>query len=157
MESEDAYRKRSGRAVADGVRELLLAGSPDFFAQLRAATAPDPWKFGFAIIHKIDNVMIGMCAFTGPPDADGVVEMAYGIAPPFQGKGYATEAAVALVEFASQNGRVRTICAHTLPEINASTHVLEKCGFRKTGEIIDSENNLVWRWEKIPPRLTSTS
>lgn len=150
MDSDDAYRNRSGLAVAHGVRELLLAGSPDFFAQLRDTTTPDPWKFGFAILHKIDNLMIGMCGFTGPPDAGGVVEMAYGIAPPFQGKGYATEAAGALVEFASRDPRVRTICAHTLPEANASTHVLEKCGFRKTGEIIDSENNRVWRWEKFP-------
>jgi len=95
------------------------------------------------------NLVIGMCGFTGPPDANGVVELAYGIAPSYQGKGYATEAAAALVGFASADPRVRIIRAHTLPERNASTRVLEKCGFSKTGEIRDPENNLVWQWEKV--------
>ena len=93
-------------------------------------------------------MVIGMCGFAGPPDSDGVVEIAYSIAPDCEGRGYATEAAGALIEFASQSSRVRTISAYTLREINASTHVLEKCGFRKTGELIDSENNPVWRWDR---------
>ena len=118
----------------------------------RVATEPDPWQFGFAVIHKIDNVLIGMAGFPGPP-SDGVAEIAYGIAPSYQGKGFATEVAKALFEFASRDSRVRTICAHTLPEMNASTRVLEKCGFRKTGEMLDSENALVWRWEKNPAKI----
>jgi ribosomal-protein-alanine N-acetyltransferase len=148
MESNKAYEKSSGMRVAKGVREQLLAGSAECVAQLRAAIAPDPWRFGFAILHEIDNLVIGLCAFTGPPDANGVAEIAYGIAPAYQGKGYATEAAAALVEFASHDGRVTTICAHTLRETNASTRVLEKCRFEKTDEIIDAENNLIWRWER---------
>jgi len=148
MESVDAYEEISGKRLANGVRDFLLSASPDFAVQLRSATEPDPWKFGFATIHEIDNVVIGMCGFAGPPDSDGVVEIAYSIAPDYEGRGYATEAAGALIEFASQSSRVRTISAYTLREINASTHVLEKCGLRKTGELIDSENNPVWRWEK---------
>jgi len=148
MESVDAYEEISGMRIADGVRDFLLAASPDFIAQLQSPAEPDPWKFGFATIHRIDNVVIGMCGFAGPPNSDGVVEIAYSIAPDCEGRGYATEAAGALIEFASQSSRVRTISAYTLREINASTHVLEKCGLRKTEELIDSENNPVWRWEK---------
>jgi [ribosomal protein S5]-alanine N-acetyltransferase len=148
LKSADEYEKVSGMRVADGVRDFLLSASADFVAQLQTATAPDPWRFGFAIVHKIDNLVIGMCGFTGPPDSDGAVEIAYSIAPAYQGKGYATEAARALIDYASNDGRVRTVCAYTLAEVNASTRVLEKCGFKKTGEIIDSENNLVWRWER---------
>lgn len=149
-ESEGAYEKILGMRIAHGVREFLGAATPDFMTRLRAATAPDPWNFGFAVLHKIDKAMIGFCSFTGPPDSAGLVEIAYGIAPDYQSKGFATEAAAALVEFASRDPRVKTICAHTLPETNASTRVLEKCGFRKIGETIDSENNLVWRWERNP-------
>ena len=148
LESSDEYENVSGIRVAEGVRDFLLSASADFFAQLQTAPAPDPWKFGFAILHKIDNVMIGMCGFTGPPDSDGAVEIAYSIAPAYQGKGYATEAAMALVDFASRDNRVRIIRAHTLAQTNASTRVLEKCGFKKTGEMVDPENNLVWRWER---------
>ena len=130
------------------MREFLLSASPDFVARLKVATAPDPWKLGFAVVHRIDNVVIGMCGFTGPPNADGAVEIAYSIAPSYQGKGYATEAALALVDYALNNSRVRTIYAHTLAESNASTRVLEKCHFKKIAEFVDPENNLVWRWER---------
>ena len=140
--------------LASGLRDFLLAGSAEFMKKLRAATKPDLWNFGFGVVHKIDNWMIGFASFTAPPDSDGAVEIAYGISPSYQGKGYATEAAMALVDFASHDNRVRIIRAHTLARTNASTRVLEKCGFKKTGEIVDSEDNLVWRWER---GSTSTS
>jgi [ribosomal protein S5]-alanine N-acetyltransferase len=146
--SSTAYEKRSGMRLAEGVREFLLAASPDFHKELHADTAPDPWKFGFAVVHKIDNIVIGMCGFAGPPDSNGVAEIAYGIAPAYQGRGYATEVARALMAYASDSGRVKNICAYTLPQINASTRVLEKCGFKKVGDVLDSENNLVWRWQR---------
>jgi ribosomal-protein-alanine N-acetyltransferase len=149
-ESESAYEKLFGLRIADGVREFLQAASDDYMTRLRAATAPDPWNFGFAVLHKIDHVMIGFCSFTGPPDSSGLVEIAYGIAPDYQSRGFATEAAGALIEFSSRDARVITICAHTLPETNASSRVLEKCGFHKIGEVVDQENNLVWRWERKP-------
>jgi RimJ/RimL family protein N-acetyltransferase len=149
LEGEAAYQTRSGRRLAAGVRDLFLAGSPEFFERLRKASAPDPWRFGFAVVHSAEQEVIGMCGFVGPPDDLGVVEMAYGIAPGYEGQGYATEAAGALVQFARESGAVRMVCAHTLAEINASTRILEKCGFRKTGEVIDPENNRVWRWEKL--------
>ena len=62
--------------------------------------------------------------------------------------GYATEAAQSLTEYAFSSGKVRVVRAHTLPEPNASTRVLTKCGFRRIGEVIDPEDGLVWRWER---------
>ena len=144
----EEYEKTSGMRIADGVQEFLLAAAGDFIAELRTGTAPDPWRFGFAIVHQVDNIVIGLCGFAGPPDSDGAVEIAYSIAPVYERKGFATEAAAALIDFASRSGRVTIVRAHTLPEVSPSTSVLEKCSFRKAGEIIDSENNLVWRWER---------
>jgi ribosomal-protein-alanine N-acetyltransferase len=149
LTGSEEYEKISGMRIADGVRELLLSASPQFFAQLQTATESDPWKIGLTITHKIDSVMIGMCGFAAPPDANGIVEIGYGIAPDYQGRGYATEAAQRLVDFASRDPRVRTIRAHTLMQSNASTRVLEKCGFEKISETVDPENNVpVWRWER---------
>jgi RimJ/RimL family protein N-acetyltransferase len=79
-----------------------------------------------------------------------VVEIAYGVASEHQGKGYATEAAEALVTYAFGSGQVRVVRAHTLAESNASTRVLTKCRFRRIGEVIDPEDGLVWRWERYP-------
>jgi RimJ/RimL family protein N-acetyltransferase len=67
--------------------------------------------------------------------------------PPYEGKGYATEAAAALVAYAFDQG-VKLVRAHTMPEPNASTHVLRKNGFRFVGDVIDPEDGPVWRWER---------
>jgi len=93
-------------------------------------------------------MVIGLADFKGPPDADGVVEIAYGIVPAYRGQGLATEAAQALVKYAFASGRVPVVRAHTLPERNASTRVLARCGFKRVGEVVDPEDGLVWRWEK---------
>jgi len=117
-------------------------------ALLDASSSIDPWIHGFLLVHRASESVVGRCGFKGPPGADGVVEIAYGVAAEHQGKGYATEAAEALVDFAFATGEVRVARAHTLPEPNASTRVLTKCSFRRIGEVIDPEDGLVWRWER---------
>src|SRR5439155_10901664 len=112
---------------------------------------------GFAIEHAADNTLIGFCSYKGPPDAEHAVEIAYGIAPSYRCRGFAGEAAAALVVHAFATGRVRIVRAHTLPEPNASTHVLTRCGFANVGEVIDPEDGLVWRWEKRAPTLAVNS
>ena len=149
MEGAEVYERRFHIKVADGVREFLMGPevSAEFLARLNSAAKPDPWKDGFGILHVANNILIGFCSFTGPPSVDGSVEIAYGMAPGYQGRGHATEAARAIVDYAFASGRVRTIQAHTLPEDNASTRVLQKCGFTRSGEIMHPTDGTVWRWE----------
>ena len=122
--------------------------SADWMARFQASTAADPWVHGFRVVHRGSGDVVGTCSFKGPP-ADGVVEVAYGVAPDHQGKGYATEAARALVSYAFGFADVRVVRAHTLPESIASKRVLAKCGFRYVGEIIDPEDGLVCRFERV--------
>lgn len=122
--------------------------SADWLARLRASTPADPWMLGFSVVDLEKDTVVGTCGFKGPPTAEGVIEIAYGISPEHQGKGYATEAAQSLTDYAFGSGKVRVVRAHTRPEPNASTRVLTKCGFRRIGEVIDPEDGLVWRWEK---------
>jgi [ribosomal protein S5]-alanine N-acetyltransferase len=117
-------------------------------ALLESSAPLDPWVHGFLLVNRSEDRVIGKAGFKGPPTTEGVVEIAYGVDPQHQGKGYATEAARALTQYAFTTGQVRTVCAHTLPEPNASTRVLTKCGFERMGEVIDPEDGLVWRWEK---------
>ena len=143
-QTPDDVRAQIEGMNADQKAEL----SPDWLARVRVATAGDPWTLGFALVHRATNVVIGTCGFKGPPGADDMVEIAYGVAPDHQGKGYATEAAEALVAYAFSSGKVRVVRAHTFLEANASTRVLAKCGFRRVGEVSDPEDGPVWRWEK---------
>lgn len=121
--------------------------SSAWLALLDGSGSIDTWIHGFTLVHRADGSAVGKCGFKGPPGADGTVEIAYGVAPEHQGKGYATEAAAALVTYAFKHPQVRVVRAHTLPQPNASTRVLTKCGFRKVGEVIDPDDGLVWRWE----------
>jgi len=91
--------------------------------------------------------VVGSCGFKGPTTAEGIVEIAYGIAPEYQGNGYATQAARELVGFARSDGKIRVVRAHTLAEKNASTRVLDKCSLRWIGEVEHPDDGLVWRWE----------
>jgi RimJ/RimL family protein N-acetyltransferase len=152
IESVDAYESLTGLRVAAGLREFLTGGevSQVWLAMLRSATSADPWTHGFGVIDPDTGMLIGTCGFKGPPDGEGVVEIAYGVAPPLQGRGYATVVAAALIVLARNDPRVRLIRAHTLPQRNASCRVLEKNGFRMSGEVVDPEDGLVWRWERDP-------
>jgi [ribosomal protein S5]-alanine N-acetyltransferase len=121
--------------------------STAWLERVRASTSGDPWTCGFAIVHRGSDAVIGSCGYKSPPSPDGLVEIAYGVDPGHQGRGYATEAARALVAYAFASGRVRSVRAHTRPGPNASTRVLAKCGFERVGEVVDPDDGLVWRWE----------
>ena len=147
-EGADTYERRFGLPVAEGVKDFVSGPevSKAFLEGLQVATARDEWKDGFGVVHRAENTLIGLCSFGGPP-LDGTVEISYGIAPSYRGRGFATEAAKMLVQRALTSGRVRTLRAHTLPEHNASTKVLEKCGFTLQEEALHAEDGLIWRWE----------
>ena len=120
----------------DEVRATIDAMAPDARAQMSAdwlalferATAPDPWVHGFVVRHRETGAAVGLGGFKGP-QRDGVVEIAYGTASEHCGKGYASETAAALVDYAFTCADVRLVVAHTLPDNAASKRVLMKCGF----------------------------
>lgn len=150
LEGEEAFHRSFGMRAAAGLRDFYCSGEvpPQWLEQLRAARAADPWTFGFAVLLPAVDQVVGSASFKGPPDAAGMVEVAYAIVPAWQGKGCATAATRELVAFACTESRVRLIRAHTLPENNASTRVLIKNGFTKSGEVVDPEDGRVWRWER---------
>lgn len=127
--------------------EVRAEVSPDWIARVRVTPAGDPWSFMFSARVRETAEVVGVCGFKGPPDGDGVVEVAYGIDPPHQGCGYATEATGELVRFALADARVQRVRAHTKPDNVASKRVLERNGFGYVGEVIDPEDGLVARWE----------
>jgi RimJ/RimL family protein N-acetyltransferase len=149
IEHPEKFETLTGFPASPTLRGFLVSDdvSPAWTASLRTIQGSDPWRLGFGIIDKESRVVIGAASFKGPPDKNGMVEIAYGIVPSFEGRGYATESARALINFAQHDDKVRQIIAHTMPEANASTRVLKKCGFTFAGEVFDPEDGRVWRWE----------
>jgi ribosomal-protein-alanine N-acetyltransferase len=102
------------------------------------------WTYLF--IHTNDQALIGNGGFAGSPDASGVVEIGYSIAPAYRNRGLATETAQALVDYALSQSQINMVDAHTLCESNQSTRVLEKIGMKKIGTAHDPDEGEVWHW-----------
>ena len=82
---------------------------------------------------RADGVVIGDCGIHGPVDAAGCVEIGYGLAGPYRGRGYGTEAVAAITEWLLGLPDVREIRARTLIGNAPSRRVLEKAGFQLAG------------------------
>ena len=133
--------------VAELVHQVLgrvLVAVPVAVDELR-------WS-GYFVIDEHTREVIGSCAFKSPPTAEGIVEIAYFTYPGFEGRGYATAMATKLIALARGSAAVRQVIAHTLPEPNASTRVLQKAGMTFAGEVIDPDDGRVWRWQSAEPR-----
>lgn len=101
----------------------------------------------YMFIHDRDRALIGMGGYYGLPTEAGIVEIGYGIAPSYRCQGYATQAAKWLIKNAFDRAEIQAVCAHTLPNFNASARVLEKCGMTKIADVFDEEHGVVWHWQ----------
>lgn len=116
--------------------------------RLRVGLASDPARLAWwarLFLHQDDHCLIGFGGYKGPPNADGVVEIGYALAPSYRGVGLATEAASAMARTALASSGVACVRAHTLPEDNASTAVLRRVGMRLDGPAREGGRE-VWRW-----------
>lgn len=95
------------------------------------AREPDLADWGMhLVIHTGDRAIVGCAGLMGRPTPEGAVEVGYGIAPPYQGQGYATEATRALVEWSFAQPSIRRVIASCLKENKGSIRVIEKTGFQ---------------------------
>lgn len=97
--------------------------------------------------------VIGDLGFKGPPDERGVIDVGYSVVREERGKGYATEAVRALIDWAFGNPVVKTITADCEQANPASAAVLEKIGMKRDGK---KGHLLHWKmtkrdWERSRP------
>lgn len=124
-------------------REGLVKEVCSTTVQMYKATGyEEPWLGYLALL---DGSCVGTCAFKSAPE-HGRVEIACFTFPEFEGRGVATQMTRQLVEMALREDRELTIAAQTLPEVNASTKVLEKHGFELVGLVGHDQDGEVWEW-----------
>jgi RimJ/RimL family protein N-acetyltransferase len=111
----------------------------------RSELSPTDWP-GYFFIHPQERALVGNGGFTGDPDDSSAVEIGYEIAPEHRNRGFATEAARAMIDYAFSHEEVRAVVAHTLAETNASNSVLRKVGLTFVAEADHPEVGKTWRW-----------
>lgn len=140
----EAYLGSHFDVVSDVVKETL--------EHIRKTPREAPWGCYLAVDEASSEVH-GTCGFKFGPDAAGCVEIAYFTFPGYEGRGNAVTMASNLLRIALASPIIHRVIAHTLPERNASTRVLEKSGFAFVGEVEDPEDGQVWLWQierKLP-------
>ena len=95
------------------------------------------------IVERSSGTVVGSINLKGPPNAEGDVEVGWGLNEDARRKGYATEASAAVVNWISKQPGVATISA-TIPDDNdASKRLAGRLGFVRTN---DTRRNLpLWR------------
>jgi [ribosomal protein S5]-alanine N-acetyltransferase len=110
-----------------------LAEFLPFYAKL---LRKDPGLLGYGvwlIIEREARTIVGSAGFQGHPNTDGEVEIGYGVHADFRNRGYATEAARALVEWAFEQPGVKRVTAHCDRDNIPSHRVVEKAGLTQRG------------------------
>jgi RimJ/RimL family protein N-acetyltransferase len=88
-------------------------------------------EYGFHyVIRREDEVVIGEIGFVGQPQGAAVM-IGYAIVPEARRRGYATEAIVAVTEWALAQPGVEHVRAQTLPDNEPSIRALFRAGFEE--------------------------
>jgi RimJ/RimL family protein N-acetyltransferase len=114
--------------------------------QARMTVDEAAWRI-WLIIDREDRLVVGDVTFLGPPSEHGTVGIAYGVVPSHRRRGYATEAARALIGWASQQQGVSAIAAACADDNQASIRTLQRVGFSQTGR---KDRELRWRLSPPP-------
>jgi ribosomal-protein-alanine N-acetyltransferase len=137
------------RAVAAAAMEASLSASwpqPDLLDVLpmQASADPEHEPYGiWVVIERASNSVVGDIGFMGRP-TDGAVEMGFSVVPERRRRGYASEAARALVDWALAQPAVDRVVARCEAGNDASIGVLERSGFVRTHE---DDGLIHWRIE----------
>lgn len=93
-----------------------------------------PWHERPELVVELDDQFIGWVQLN-VDQGDSTASLGYGIAPASWGKGFATEAAKAVVDYGFQSFGLAKIGARVDPRNLGSVRVLEKLGMRLEGTL----------------------
>ena len=141
-------------ALLDGRRAATGLGMPDdwpdshdrrFLELRRRELRAQPDLLGwFVYAVVLDDELIGHAGFHGPPGRNartdaGAVELGYRIFPSHRQRGYATEAARALIEWAHVEQGIGRFLFSIAPDNEASLTIARRLGFTEVGRHWDED------------------
>ena len=96
-------------------------------------------KFQLAITLSDSGRLIGSCGIRRKPENDWEADIGFDLVPEYWGQGYATEAALAIVDFGFRELELHRISSWCLADNTASARVLERVGLRPEGRLRENE------------------
>jgi RimJ/RimL family protein N-acetyltransferase len=139
VEAFVGYRADPDVARYQSWSDFTLERGSDFVESLRGATpgVPGEW-FQFALQEQSSGALVGDLALRVDADEPRQAEVGFTLAPAHQGKGYATEALEALLEYAFDSFGLHRVVAVT-DALNApAAALLERVGLRREGHFIEN-------------------
>ncbi|MBU3864848.1 GNAT family N-acetyltransferase [Streptomyces sp. 4503] len=141
------HAEEMAAVLSDPALHTFIGGTPDTPGALRSryqrmtAGSPDPavsW-LNWVIRLRDEADLTGTVQATVSPSGHGrIAEIAWVVGTPWQGRGFATEAAQGLIGWLSRQP-VHTVIAHIHPEHRASAAVATAAGLTPTDERHDGE------------------
>jgi RimJ/RimL family protein N-acetyltransferase len=123
------------------------AGLALHLAELERDAREVPWRIRLIVV---DGRVAGSINLKGPPGDRGDVEIGWGLIPEAQGRGLATEAARAVIEWAFASPEVRRVIATIPPDNEPSQRVARRLGMQPT---LERRRDLpVWALDRDPAR-----
>jgi RimJ/RimL family protein N-acetyltransferase len=107
--------------------------------QIAADPASAQW-IARAVVAEPQGVAVGHAGYHGPPDDDGMVEVAYSVDPTYRRQGYARAMLYELLRRANAEPDVLTVRATISPDNAASLATIRGFGFAHVGEQWDEED-----------------
>jgi RimJ/RimL family protein N-acetyltransferase len=109
----------------------------------RAPGEPGGWV-QLSVEERDGGRLVGDIGLSPVDDDPGVIEIGYTIAPPYQGRGYATEAVGALVAYALGTLEADVVRAYASAENLPSIRVAEKVGMSLVERFQRRHGDAVW-------------
>lgn len=147
------------RAEAEALGHLKLPKSwPDEhdarflrlrLGQMREDPSVQPWFIRAMVLRESERPLIGHIGFHGRPGENGSAEMGYTVLPEHRRRGYAAEAAQALMAWAAREHGAGRFIVSISPDNAPSLGMAAKLGFRQIGEQMDEEDGLELVFELV--------
>jgi RimJ/RimL family protein N-acetyltransferase len=113
--------------------------------QEMAGRAPgEPGWIQLTLEERHEGALVGDVGLSPAEDTPGAVKIGYTLAPPYQGRGYATEAVRALIDYAFHTLDADLVQAYALAKNTPSIRLMERVGMHLAGRFEHHENGEVW-------------
>lgn len=130
-------------------KHLIEGPSPLAFRIPRVEKDPGFAEIAIVLaINKSTNQVIGSAGFHDFPNADGMIEIGFGIVLEMQNQGFGKELLLGMWQMICKRADVKVLRYTVAPDNAPSMHIINKLGFTKVGEQIDLEDGLELIYEQ---------